>query len=295
MRTKKGLQFQCVFFLVGLVLTLIELVMEFNHSSLCHSEGCRTVDSFAGSEILVVTAGFLFFASLILLSFFRSFRYGELVIDFLLVLASTIEGYFLGFQAFVVKTFCHFCLVVAAIVFTALLYRLFVLKRISLVVGLFSSLAVFVTVWFVNPFIGVLPEAQYVLIYSENCPHCHKVLEFCRSKGIDVVPVEVGEIRGLCRCLGVKSVPALICNASDRKEIVIGENQVIRRLSEVFVSEAKADSVEVKKKSEKKEVKSHSSSIGSKKKKKHVKSLNLFEEERSGGVCSVESQGDSCK
>jgi len=320
---------QTFIFLAGLVLTLVELVMELNSTSLCHSEGCRVVDSFARSEILMVTAGLLFFASLTVLSFFRSFYYGELIIDLLLILAFTVEGYLLGFQAFVVKTFCHFCLVIAAIIFTALLYRLFVLKRINLVVGLFSSLAVFVAVWFVNPFIGILPEARYILIYSENCPHCHKVLEFCKEKGIDVVPVEVREIKGLCRSLGVKSVPALVCSAPDKKEIVIGENQVIKKLSEVFVSEAKANSpiesvtekeikkvsaepkreekhaskakveklssVKVKKKGEGKEVKNQADLAGGVKDKVSTELLKPFEEESSGGMCSIDSQGGSCK
>jgi len=302
---KKQLRIQPFIFLAGSILTLAELFVRLNSSSLCHSEGCGVVNSFARSELLLVAAGFLFFVVLTVLSLFRSSRYGEPAIDFFLILASVVEGYFLGFQAFVVKTFCYFCLVVAAFIFAALLYRLIALKRLNLVAGLFSSLAIFTAVWFVNPFIGVLPEAEYVLIYSKDCPHCHKVLEFCKEKGIDVVTVEVSEIRGLCRSLGVRSVPALIRNAPDRKEIVIGETQIVKRLSEVLASRAKdnltstqvATEVKVKKVSEKKEVKSQSGLVKGEKNGVSADLLDPLKEEDSGGTCFIDfqTQKDNCR
>lgn len=50
-----------LFLFMGFLLTTVEFILNLNNSSLCHTQGCSVVDSFAKSETLMVLAGAGFF------------------------------------------------------------------------------------------------------------------------------------------------------------------------------------------------------------------------------------------
>lgn len=230
-----------LFLFMGFLLTTVEFILNLNNSSLCHTQGCSVVDSFAKSETLMVLAGAGFFGISFLLSLLKRIPYREQIINILLIAALSVEGYLLGFQTFIVHTFCLFCLIVASLIVVTSVFRFLLMKQTSIIYGFLSLAIVFTATWFVNPSIEVLPDTQYTLIYSKDCPHCHQVIEFCEKNNVNIPKIEVTKIKGVCRSFGINQVPVLVCNCNPQeKRIIQGDKAIIGKLSDLIVPEVSA-------------------------------------------------------
>ena len=234
-----------VLFLLGFLIAVFEIILKLNNKTICNTKGCALVDSFTKSELLMLVFGAGLFLLLFILSILKKEKIFSVsiqhVISFIVILALTIEGYLVGFQLFVIKEYCLFCLTVAGLIFISAIYYLFV-KKIKLVsLAFVSFLVVLFFTWFVNPAITVLPKNKYVLIYSEDCSHCHKVIDFCKERGIDIVKVEVNQVKGALRCFGINSVPALVCDFDNEKNIVVGYESIIQKLNSFLADSVHAE------------------------------------------------------
>lgn len=222
--------------LTGLILTSVEFFYSLQGKSLCPTDGCLIVGSFAKDDKVLYLLGMIFFGSIIALFLFKKyFSHANLLIDMLLILGMAVEGYLVGFQVFVVQNYCLFCLIVAGIIFSLALMRIVLKKNIVVPVGFAVFVLIFASVWFINPGLKSIPDSQYVLIYSENCPHCHKVIDFCKEKNIPVELVKVNDMKGFCKTVNINTVPVLVCNCPDKKTILKGESNIINYFSELFV------------------------------------------------------------
>ena len=136
------------------------------------------------------------------------------------------ELVFLMRQFLEYHTLCQFCLVVAAGVIAVAVFS-FSLVRLSLrEVFMTASILFSFSLAFLLTRIPVSPiTSDKVLIYSPSCPHCERVIQFCKEQGIDLSLCRETNVRGILYCLGVKGVPALLI----RKQ---GEGNVMAYLLE---------------------------------------------------------------
>lgn len=210
----------------GMILTGAELALQGAGSSVCGTEGCRVIASFARSEALVAALGFLFWA---LLFAARMSERGGGAVSLLLAAALSAEGYLLGFQLFIARELCPFCLASAALVVLAGAVRAWE-EDAGVLSGFAGLLAVLAFTWLANPGLPRLPGHTCTVLYSEDCPHCLEVLRECSLRGIRIGTLEVREASGLLRSLGLKEVPILVCPGEGRLEILCGTGPILARL-----------------------------------------------------------------
>lgn len=220
---KKAAFFQIVLYGAGLIITLSEFFLKFSGKSLCKTEGCRIVESFVkGGDVVLLISGLLLFSLLLFLAIIKKFPIFHSVI---LITALSIEGYLVGFQSFIVKEFCLFCLAIFGILFVSATIRL-LQGRKEIAFAFISFASVFFIIYLVNPKINEFPSSQYVLIYSKDCPHCKEVIQYCKQMSIDVHALEAKEISGTLKSLKINSVPVLFCNEGKEKKFIIGVDNI---------------------------------------------------------------------
>ncbi len=210
-------------YLLGLLLTTSELLAKIFGNSLCTSEGCRIVETFVrGGEIILVVGGVLLFGVLLFLSISGRF---SLIHSTILIAALAVEGYLLGFQSFIIREFCVFCLAVFSIIFIATFLRFLKGKR-ELSFAFLSLISVFFITYLVNPGFSAFPESRYVLLYSKDCPHCKEVIQYCKELSIPVETIEAKNVAGTLRAMGINSVPVLLCNEDTEKKFILGVDSI---------------------------------------------------------------------
>ncbi len=210
-------------YLFGLIFSLTELILNFYDKSLCKTEGCRIVESFVrGGDIVLLFIGIFLFCVLFFFSLNQKF---PKIHSALLLVALSTEGYLLGFQSFIIKEFCLFCLVIFVILFISALIRLIEGRR-ELAFAFLSFISVFFITNLVNPQINEIPSSQYVLLYSKDCPLCKEVIQFCTQMSIPVQVVEVNEVGGILKSLKINSVPILYCNQGTEKKFIVGADNI---------------------------------------------------------------------
>ncbi|ODA44397.1 Vitamin K epoxide reductase [Thermodesulfovibrio sp. N1] len=208
-----------------MILTTVEFIFQLIGKSLCQTEGCRIVESFVkGGDIVLLIFGIFLFTIL----FFLSFKKGQKA-DYshslILIIALTVEGYLLGFQSFILKEFCVFCLTIFGFLFIATIYR-FMQGRRELIYAFVCFLAVFFIIYIVNPQINEFPSSRYVLVYSKDCPYCNEIIKFCEQFSIPVKTIEANEIGGILKSLKINSVPVLFYNDDLEKKFIIGNDNI---------------------------------------------------------------------
>jgi glutaredoxin len=249
----------------GLLLNVVEFFLSLYGKSLCSASSCKLVDSFVvippfidwpySPQSFMVFIGVLYFLGLSILIFFAlrtGYKFLEWLADFLIIAGITVEGYLLNFQIFgivkkcseenvpllfkfipiIPKSYachvCEFCFIVFLIIFTLTLFRFFLRPWVG--IGFISFIAVFL-IGLVVPPRGFyqLPTEKLVLIYSPQCPHCHKVINFLTQNNITFEKVEEDKVLNILLSLNVKSVPVLIVSsAPNKKEILIGEEKILK-------------------------------------------------------------------
>ena len=212
-------------YFIGFILTSVELIFQIIGKSICQTEGCRIVESFVkGGEIVLLIGGIFLFASLLFFSIKKN-KTSDYLHSLILIVALSVEGYLLGFQSFVVKEFCLFCIIIFVIIFLATLFR-FIKGRKELVYAFATFITIFLITYFVNPQINEIPSSKYVLIYSKNCPNCKEIIQLCRQLSIPVHEVEAKEILSTLRSLKINTVPVMFCDENSEKKIIIGKENI---------------------------------------------------------------------
>jgi len=232
----KKMIFSNVFFMIlvisGFFITASELYLSTQGKTICTTQGCSIVSLFARDERIVLAGGVVFFAVLLVLFGLEDFfpRFNSLI-DGLIVCALALEGYLVGFQKFIIQTYCVFCLIVASIIFLLAVVRIFFYRDFFPVAGFMAFAVIFSGVWFINVSVKPIPNKQYVLIYSEKCPHCHEVINYCRQKEVSFEAVNFKEVTGFFKSINIESVPVLICNCPDKRIVIEGKERIIQYLS----------------------------------------------------------------
>ncbi|MGB9892759.1 hypothetical protein [Thermodesulfovibrio yellowstonii] len=220
-----------VFYLAGFLVVLAETIFHIYGKSLCTTEGCRIVESFVkGGDLGLLIAGLLSFGVLIFISFYKFPQKIKTLIEYIhsgiLIAALSVEGYLLGFQLFIVKELCIFCLTVFGILFISSVIRLFE-KRLEMAYAFAGFICIFLITYFVNPGINPIPSSSgYVLVYSKGCPHCEEVIQFCKTHYPSVQTIEAKEVVGTLRALKIDHVPVLFCDEGTTKRLIVGQNSI---------------------------------------------------------------------
>jgi len=253
--------------LFGLALTVAQLFFHFRGQELCFNQGCQIVEDFLSlSPVIINVAGFLFFFSVFLFSFWaRSEKNLEAkwLLCLLIFAGFVCEGILISIQLFIAKNFCSYCLIIASIIFLigfVFNFRVF-LSGVSLLVleiFLFSHIK-FPLGTNINLNGGTYgvktcssPTSVAYLIFSQNCSHCKKVLDTltgCVKCEIHfnpiskikkellpgVIPVEDyrPEINILAlKIFGINSVPVLIQRTKSGFKVIKGDEQIIKYITE---------------------------------------------------------------
>jgi uncharacterized membrane protein/glutaredoxin len=214
--------------LLGLFLNILELFLLSAGKTLCSSQGCKIVDSFArfGNSFMCLLGTFLFLSILVIYLWELKNRNKNLLLDLILIVALTGEGYLIGFQLFGVGHICYFCLTVFLTILGLTLLRFFD-KRPIVGLGILGFLSVgFLT--FIVPPKGFtpLPKTKYVLIYSPTCPHCRKVEKFLDNKGINYRKVPYKEVLNLLLSMETEKIPVLLVREKNKSLFLIGEEEI---------------------------------------------------------------------
>lgn len=240
--------------------------------AICLNEGCRIVEGLTRvSPLYINLAGLGFFLAVAALTLRApaagtGMRTGtgtaRRLLGTLLLAGMAAEGVLFGYQLFVARAFCGWCLSVFALV--VLLNVLAGGRQTLRAAAVFAAaLAAFAALRF-----GVMPPAgggraldrgtygvrrcddpakQLYLVFSSNCPHCAEVLrtlESCNScnfhfnpidriAGLDLPGVEQastydpGVNRELLALLGIDEVPVLLVPGPEGMSIIRGEKRIL--------------------------------------------------------------------
>lgn len=230
----------------------------------CFNEGCRIVEGLTRvSPLYINLAGLGFFLAVATLAW-RAPASGTVrrLLGTLLLAGVGAEGVLFGYQLFVAKTFCGWCLIVFGLI--ALLTLLAGGRQTLRAAGVFAAaLVAFSALRF-----GVVrspaggraldggtfgvrrcenPAKQLYLVFSSNCPHCAEVLralESCNScnfhfnpidpiAGLDLPGVEHSATwdpavnRELLALLGIEEVPVLLVPGPEGMSVIRGEKRIL--------------------------------------------------------------------
>jgi uncharacterized membrane protein/glutaredoxin len=238
-------------------------------SAICPNAGCELVEKQTTITPLGVNIlGLLFFQAVFWLMRWQDGREkGDINwANGLLLAGLAAETVFLSYQLFVVKAFCGYCLL---ILFLVLLLNLLSGKR---QVGIGTATAVAILVGFsllrFSPAAGssekfslkngsygtrtcVNPSKRIYLIFSEDCPHCVKViraLDGCSSCELHLNPIDrIDDLqfsdlkqnsdyspeinRSVLSMFGIGEIPVLVVDNHDGFQFIKGTRRIIDYIS----------------------------------------------------------------
>lgn len=232
--------------------------------AICLNEGCRIIEGLTRVPPLFINlAGLGFFlATAALIHKAAWSEFARRLLGLLLLAGIAAEGVLFGYQGFVAKTFCSWCLVVLTLV--ALLNLLGGRRQTLRATAVFvASLAAFSALRFgvVQPTAGgraldggtwgvhrcASPAKQLYLIFSSTCPHCAEVLralESCNSCNFRFNPIDridgltlsgverlasydPGVNRELLALLGIGEVPVLLAPSPEGLSVIRGKERIL--------------------------------------------------------------------
>jgi hypothetical protein len=240
------------------------LLIIFRGEAFCVDEGCKIVEALTLiSPFYFNLLGCVYFFAVFCTAIITKCRSGiEPLLRILLVSGLAADGVLLGYQIFVAHTFCSYCLLVFLLI--VILNILMGFRQLAL------GLAIIVVQLFVFSLLrfesaedrlrGLTldngtyavrrcsdPVKQLYLIFSENCPHCYKVIEalegctHCefhfnpiKKIGVDLLPglspnekYLPGINAAALKILGIDTVPVLIAKNHDGLTFISGERNII--------------------------------------------------------------------
>ncbi len=239
------------------------LITYFKGEGFCVNQGCRIVENASSlPPWLLNSLGLFLFLLILALSLSKGRRWTRSLLSAVLVTAMAAEGVLVGFQALVAHSFCTYCLFIFSLILLA-----------SLASGwrtLLSGAGAFASVLFLLNLLqfgqGITevsygldkgtygirscsnPEKKMYLIFSQQCPHCQKVLrtlEGCSKCEFRFNPVSRIKDLGLSdlkvspkydpsinvtalKILGINSVPVLIDVTSSGLIFIKGDEPIIK-------------------------------------------------------------------
>lgn len=228
-----------IFFLslTGFILIALEIYLSFHQKTLCQTKGCFLVHAFGTYDILNYIGILLFFyltiSSLFDLLDFKIFWFLNLR-TYILALAIIIEGYFIGFQKWILNEYCLYCLIVAALLFLCFFldYKLPLKEKILFSgtqaskditiykIAILGSFSLFFATSLVKIPFKPLKLNYPILVYKKNCHFCKEVEKFAKKHNIPLNLYKADEVISLVRLLNYNNVPILIYK-ENRKTIVI--------------------------------------------------------------------------
>jgi uncharacterized membrane protein len=218
--------------IVGAVYILTELILHAFGTSICQTSGCKTVAQYArfgDASILIV--GLALFFSLAALSFKSVYRVKQGLdkyIDIILIAALAGEGYFTGYQAFIIHEPCFFCLTVFGLLVIMGVLRLISGKR-AILAGFAAMATVFSLLYIVLPAgssVHIPDNEQFVLFYSADCKYCAQVIDEIGKSGITVKHVLVSGYSSYLKSMGIEHVPTLYVNNGYEKIFLTGKDAI---------------------------------------------------------------------
>lgn len=214
---------------------LVEAVLQLFGKSICATEGCKVVTQFTRFGDLTMVLLGLGTLALITILAARELRSvstrSEGVINFLLVVSLTGEGFFVGYQLFRLDAVCVFCLGVFGIFVVLGGLRILSGQR-EVIAGFGALLAVLSLFYLILPAGGTaLPrDAKYLLFYSADCRYCSEIRKELAEKKLDVRHVAIHEYAATLKSLGIEHVPTLMVNGPQEKIFLTGTDAIRRHL-----------------------------------------------------------------
>ena len=235
-----------IFFLslIGLILIALEIYLSFHQKTLCQTKGCFLVHTFGTYDILNYIGILLFFyltiSSLFDLLNFQIFWFLNLR-TYILALAVIIEGYFIGFQKWILNEYCLYCLIIASLLFLCFLldYELPFKKRILFSdtstskkditiykIAILGSFSLFFATSLVKVPFKPLKLNYPILVYKKNCPFCEEVEDFAKKHNIPLNSYKVGKVMFLIKLLNYNNVPILIYKENGKTIVIEGAEDI---------------------------------------------------------------------
>jgi len=229
--------------LAGFIFCSTEVILSTMGRSLCHTETCQIVENFSRlSRPLMATLAAIFFLaqSLGALALWWSRTSCLPLLVFISSVGLGVEAILLIRQFFDYHLHCPFCLVVAALVVLSAVPILLVCKRFAV----FGVLLGLLVASFLAP-LPILPLSQaavkhvhrgsptetLILIYSDDCPHCHEVLSFCETlEDLDLFLCPKEKSLAFLRMLEIPGVPVMVVNRNGEKQILVGSGLILSYL-----------------------------------------------------------------
>lgn len=240
------------------------LLIIFKGEAFCVNEGCRIVEALTLIPPFYFNLlGAAYFFAIFCVAITTKYRSGtEPLLRIILISGLAAEGILLGYQIFVANAFCSYCLLIFLLV--VILNSFMGLRQLTL--GLVTIVAQLVMFSLLNfdtvkdPLHGLTldngtyavrrcsdPIKQLYLIFSEDCPHCYKVieaLEGCtrcefhfnpiKEIGADLLPglspneKFLPEINTIAlRIFDIDTVPVLIAKDRDGLTFIRGDRNII--------------------------------------------------------------------
>ena len=258
-----------IFALIGLLLTGAQLVFSLLHGeNFCLNQGCQIVESYTGSSPIVTNAiGFIFFLAILSLSLLapKSEKLKYLLWTLLLAGAGA-EGIFLGFQLFVAKALCSYCLLILSLVVLIILSfspkaalqagAIFMAQLLVFSILNFQKTTSIVQYSLNNGTYAIKsctkPVKELYLIFSTECPHCQNVLNAlkgcsrCELHLNPIKPIEKDLFPDLkksknyttdvnvlaLKVLGIQTIPVLVVKNPNGLTFITGDKPIISFIEE---------------------------------------------------------------
>ncbi len=238
--------------------------------TLCLNHGCSVVEKLTLiSPLLFNLLGLIYFIFLFLASLLsKRFRLFSNILNVLLIAGVAAEGILLSFQINIAQTFCAYCLLICGLILFILLFkepRLFLLGIIiiSVEVGISSILRYQGISYPAESFsldrgtYGIKtcsePEKQLYLIFSQDCPHCKRVIEAlkgcsrCEFHFNPITHIDRSVLPDLelqerydpninimvLKLLDIGSIPVLIARDEDGMTFIRGDTNIIHYIGRV--------------------------------------------------------------
>ena len=237
----------------------------FKGSAICLNTGCTIVERLTVvSPLIINILGLLFFQAVFWLSRWRErfSHQSDNLLFFLLLSGLAAEGVLLGYQIFVARALCGYCLTVLVCVLALNLvagvrHMVSGMAAMGAIVGAFSLLVFLPTQVLPENYsfkLGTFavcscesPSKEIFLLFSSDCPHCHTViqeLENCNSCQLNLNPIDKidaldfpnaklqpsysPEINRLMLALfGINQIPVLVVKNPEGYSFIKGEKNIL--------------------------------------------------------------------
>ena len=237
------LSFYYLIFFLGLFFVGLEYTLEnFFKTSICSTSSCSIAKELLLIEKkhLLLLAFILYALLLILLTLYH--KTGKKVFRNLLLYFLTAgliaDTYLISFLYMNAKLSCHFCLGIFAITLggTILAFLYFkdeLISALHFLIALFFALLSLSFSIFISsspPIISKNNE-ELILVYSQQCPVCQKIIEMSKNLNIPLKKVPLNQAFLLIKTLNLKSLPCLLEVKKEKIEIYSNLEDIIQRLN----------------------------------------------------------------